>query len=270
MNCIYRNIIIIFTIALGCYLVVSPSAYSLTTNNLINDQMKKKDLTAQTFGRLTVVKEVEPHFYPSGKARTQYECLCECGKVVIVRSNDLVNKTTTSCGCYRKELMSKTKTTHGFTKTNKKTHPLYSIWATIKQRCTNENNKSYKDYGERGVSICNEWVNSPDVFISYILDLGWDIKNHKSQEIDRIDNNGNYEPNNIRLVDRATNCLNTRIQNNNKSGFVGVSKRNDKWRVNITINKKQIYLGIYSDIKDTIVSRNNYIKENNLIDYKIQ
>jgi len=236
---------------------------------LKSSQMKKRDLTTQVFGRLTVVKEVNPHIYPSGNKRTQYECVCKCGNTVIAKSNDLVNKTTTSCGCYRKELMAETKTTHGFTKITTKTHPLYSIWATIKQRCTNENNKSYKDYGGRGISICDEWVNSPDVFISYISDLGWDIKNHKSQEIDRINNNGNYEHGNIRLVDRATNCLNTRMQNNNKSGFVGVNKYKGKWRANITINKKQIYLGIYSDIKDAVNARSYYIEQNNLTKYRI-
>ena len=131
-------------------------------------------------------------------------------------------------------------TMHGYSK-----HPLYDVWGMIKQRCCNKNCPNYKDYGSRGIRVCDEWKNSAKTFIEWCLENGW----KKGFEIDRIDNDGDYYPENCRFVTPKKNNHNQRLlQKNNTSGYRGISyrSRNKKWVSQITINDKNIYLGLFN------------------------
>lgn len=165
------------------------------------------DLTDKTFGRLTVIKRVPSH----KKSHCAYWlCRCECGKFIEARSSSLIQGHTTSCGCYLKELRGKMSTKHNGYGTR-----LYNIWQGMKKRCYNIDDKDYHNYGRRGIIICEEWK---DDFTNFQL---WAIKNGYTDllTIDRINNNGNYEPSNCRWVsieEQNNNKRNTRFVTYNK------------------------------------------------------
>jgi hypothetical protein len=123
-------------------------------------------------------------------------------------------------------------------------HRLYNILAVIKQRCYNKNNNNYKYYGERGIKVCNEWM-KPNMFVEWCLENGW----RRGVEIDRIDNDGDYCPENCRFVTHKENIHNQKLlQSNNKSGYRGVSYDCDryKWISFIHINGKKRNLGRFN------------------------
>ena len=161
--------------------------------------MKKiKDLTNKRFGRLLVIKYNGRKQF--GKhIKTTWLCKCDCGKEKIVSLSDLISGHTTSCGCYHKEIVGKINRKHGLFSKCKK---LYAIWKSMKYRCNNQNNKSYKNYGGRGIKVCDEWQNNYINFYEWAIKNGYKelpLTNGKNAlSIDRIDNNGNYEPNNCR------------------------------------------------------------------------
>ena len=114
---------------------------------------------------------------------------------------NLVSGHTISCGCYRKEWAGDKSRTHGLTD-----HPLYGVWSSIVSRCYNENVEAYKHYGGRGIIMCDEWRNNPQQFIEWCLNNGWE----PGLEIDRRENDGNYDPLNCRFVTSAINAMNRR------------------------------------------------------------
>lgn len=149
------------------------------------------DLIGEKFGKLTPIK------YMVG---SKWECLCDCGNRCIVRTAKLTTGYTRSCGCLKHN---KYHITHGLGKPK-----TYSHWYNIKSRCYNKNHPRYADWGGRGIKVCNEWKNDFKVFHTYVINLPhYDEDGYTS--IDRIDNNGNYEPGNIRWATPT-------IQNNNK------------------------------------------------------
>ena len=163
------------------------------------------DLTGQVYGRLTVIKRADDYISPSGSRKVQWLCKCKCGKEVIVTGNNLRKGNSKSCGCYNRELLAKINLTHNASNTR-----LYHIWICMKDRCYNPKNKKYKDYGGRGIIICDEWINDFEAFANWAYDNGY-IENVSRGEctIDRIDVNGNYCQQNCRWV-------NQKVQSNNK------------------------------------------------------
>lgn len=161
-------------------------------------QFEEGDVTI--FGRLTLtgkscIKTI------NGKYKRFVEAICICGVIRDYRYNLLIRGDTKSCGCLRREVVSKRMSTHGLTK-----HPLYDVWGAMKQRCGVPEYADFKNYGERGIAICDEWYNSFEEFYEWCINNGW----AKGLELDRIDNNGHYEPNNCRFVTRPVSNRNTR------------------------------------------------------------
>ena len=143
------------------------------------------NISGQRFGRLVAIEYVG-----STKSHNAlWLCQCDCGNMIVTRSVTLRKKQTTSCGCYRKELGHKILTSHGQSGTR-----LARIWYNMKERCYCVTNPSYKNYGGRGIIVCNEWLNEFQTFYNWAMLNGYSDK----LTIDRINNDGNYEPSNCR------------------------------------------------------------------------
>lgn len=165
--------------------------------------MKKIDLTGQRFGRLVVIRE-------DGRAKDRqimWLCRCDCGGEVIVRSVYLRRGDTRSCGClYREQIVSRNKT-HDCTY-----EPWYPAYHAMMVRCghrTGASERKLRNYRDRGITVCDEWRNSPRAFGDWLLAHGW----RKGLQIDRIDNSKGYSPENCRVVTCKEN-------NNNKRNTV--------------------------------------------------
>lgn len=156
---------------------------------------KFEDLTGNTYGRLTVISRADNDEY----GHIMWKCLCECGETCTVLSNSLTRtdgKETRSCGCLHKEKLVERSTKHG-----KAGEKIYYIWQKIISRCTNPDDKNYHNYGGRGITICEEWLDFQN-FYDYVSTL--EHFGEKGYSLDRIDNNGNYEPSNVRWADSKT------------------------------------------------------------------
>ena len=189
---------------------------------------KINDLTGRRFGRLVVLNREK-----SKNGKTCWLCQCDCGNKKIIKTTHLISKNTISCGCYRTEKHKKSitlfKKKHGLSKDR-----IYKILNGIKQRCLNKNSKIYKNYGGRGITICDEWKNDFMAFYKWSMENGY----KDDLTIDRIDNNGNYEPSNCRWVTAKEQANNTR--HNHFIEFNGEKYTISQWADFLKINRNII------------------------------
>ena len=207
----------------------------------------EKDMTPKLIGE-TYLK------YPKGKSKCRlshgiYECQY-CNKEFEAKTNAIEFKNTKSCGCLKGQ-------NHGLTH-----HKFYNTANSMIQRCTNPNDTHYKDYGGRGITVCEEWLDIATF-------IAWAEATHPNIEgvsLDRIDNDKGYSPENCRWVDKTSQRLNQRISTANTSGFVGVRLRvmENKWISVIKLNRKEQWIGSFPTIEEAVLARDNYIVENKL------
>lgn len=186
---------------------------------------KTIDLTGQVFNRLTVMKQTGINNHGD----STWLCKCNCGKETIVAGYRLRNGKTQSCGCLNKEITRNRSLTHGKSK-----EKIYFVWKAMINRCTNNKNHNYKDYGGRGIKVCTEWMNINN-FIKWANSNGY----KEGLEIDRINNDGNYEPSNCRWTTRKVQTNNCR--RNIVVNIEGVSKTLKQWAEysNLNVNTLQ-------------------------------
>lgn len=180
---------------------------------------KFNDLTGQQFGRLVVISSAG-----SNKHKCfLWNCVCECGNESIVLGSNLRSGKTKSCGCYQRETIGQSSRTHGKCQSVE-----YSAWKSMQRRCRKESN-----YTDRGISVCDRWLES---FENFYADMG--DKPSPKHSLDRIDNGGNYTPENCRWATREE-------QNNNRRTTLvltldGISKPLSEWAIYLNLNYKTL------------------------------
>lgn len=185
------------------------------------------NLTGLRFGRLVVISIATPG------TRTIWNCLCDCGSSVVVNGHCLRHGNTRSCGCIHREQLILRNTTHGH-----RYNKIYRVWYAMRERCGRKTDKFYADYGGRGIKVCDRW----QTFENFLADMGTPAE---GMQIDRINNDGNYEPSNCRWVTRTENASNKR--NNKVIEYNGRTMTVSAWEKELKLKagtiKQRLYLG---------------------------
>ena len=200
-----------------------------------------KDIKNNRFGKLTAIS-----FEYTKNEKSFWKCRCDCGNEKIVRADHLISGHTQSCGCITKTEHKATHITH-----NKSNTKLYAIWCSIKQRCFYKKSSNYKNYGGRGISICDEWKENFKTFYDWSINNGY----KEGLSIDRIDVNGNYCPENCRWATITEQANNKR--NNIQIEFNGVKKTISYWAKETGLSRETIYKRIYKgwNTKDALTKQ---------------
>jgi hypothetical protein len=187
-----------------------------------------EDLTGKVFGNLEVIKFHHKKRKNPSNGQVQghrYFWLCKCllcGGTAIVPSSSLKGMKSTSCGCLTRKRASEVNTKHGHANER-----LYHVWQGMKDRCFNPNHHGYHNYGGRGITICNEWMDYAN-FRKFMIGIGYDENLKRGvQTLERIDVNGNYEPSNCKLIPFVEQSLNRR--NSHKVLYNGEEKTISEW-----------------------------------------
>ena len=179
-----------------------------------------KDLTGKKFNMLTVL-----NLSPTRHQRAaMWECLCDCGEKTLVKGSKIISGHTKSCGCLN--ILSHTKHSHASSKGRTK---VYRAWDGMKKRCYNPNSDSFYRYGGRGIEVCDRWKNSFENFLEDMRE-----RPSKDHSLDRIDNDGDYTPENCRWTDWKTQARNRRC--NYLVTYNGVKKSLVEWCEKFNIN----------------------------------
>jgi len=162
-----------------------------------------------------------------------WHCKCDCENEVDIIGHNLTSGRTTSCGCYKRERAAEAHIVHGMVKQGER-HPVYDAWAHMIQRCENPNIHNYKNYGGRGIKVCEEWHDAK-VFIEWALTHGW----QEGLSIDRIDNDKGYSPDNCRWVTRKEQQRNKR--NNHLITFNEKTQTIAEWAEEVGVGWHMLY-----------------------------
>lgn len=202
------------------------------------------------FGRLTVVEPDAPYISPKGKRATKWVCKCDCGNICSVVSTKLRNGHTSSCGCFKYDMILH----HGHNKPGKRT-AVYRVYDNMKGRCYNSNATGYENYGGRGITVCDRWLEpSPQGFLNFLEDMG---DKPEGMLLDRIDPNKEYSKENCRWINRSLSNFNRRRLDKNVSGRTGISwlESCSRWIARITKDSEEIILGYFCSFEDAIKAR---------------
>lgn len=190
-------------------------------------------------GRLTAIKAVGTN----GKSR-MWECLCECGNTTQITSTALKTGRTLSCGCLKDQRIKETVTTHGMSNTG-----TYYSYNGMLTRCYNKQSEKYEIYGERGITVCGEWLES---FENFYRDMG---EKPKGMSLERVDVNGNYCKENCKWDTFSNQAFNQRKRKDNISGRVGVSNHNGKYLARLYKDKICYTLYYGESYEDAVKAR---------------
>jgi|SRR5699024_6790193 len=186
-----------------------------------------------------------------GHNKWMLKCQCRCGNTYIGDARRILNKKIVSCGCYRKEIAYNNCKKHGLSN-----HRLNRIWRAMKNRCNNPKTPRYKDYGGRGIKVCDEWEDNFENFYYWAINNGY----NENLSIDRINNDGNYEPSNCRWANDTEQVINQRQTKTNSTGEKNISYDSKRYACRVRRYGKQ-RVSYFKELEEAIKIRDKWLEE---------